>query len=75
MMVAGDYDDATMKNAVWQKDMCIIADFARSMDCPTPLFSTTEPIYQAAMEQGFDAKDTASICAVMEAMAGLPERK
>jgi 3-hydroxyisobutyrate dehydrogenase-like beta-hydroxyacid dehydrogenase len=75
MMVAGDYDDATMKNAVWQKDMRIIADFARSMDCPTPLFSTTEPIYQAAMEQGFDAKDTASICAVMEAMAGLPERK
>ncbi len=75
MMVAGDYDDATMKNAVWQKDMRIIADFARSMDCPTPLFSTTEPIYQAAMEQGFDAKDTASTCAVMEAMAGLPERK
>ena len=30
---------------------------------------------KSAMEQGFDAKDTASICAVMEAMAGLPERK
>ncbi len=45
------------------------------MDCPTPLFSSTEPLYKAAMEQGFEAKDTASICAVLEKMAGLPERK
>ena len=75
MMVANDYDDATMKNSVWQKDMHIIAEFARSMDCPTPLFSSTEALYNAAMEQGLEAKDTASICAVMEAMAGLPERK
>ena len=41
MMVAGNYDDVTMKNSVWQKDMQIIADFARSRDCPTPLFSTS----------------------------------
>ncbi len=75
MMVDNDYGDATMKNSVWQKDMQIIADFARSMDCPTPLFTTTGPIYQAAMEQGREAQDTASICAVLEHMAGLPERK
>ena len=75
MMVAGDYGDATMKNSVWQKDMQIIADFARSRDCPTPLFSATEPLYKAAMEQGRGTQDTASICAVLEAMAGLPERK
>ena len=75
MMVANDYDDATMKNSVWQKDMRIIADFAAALNCPTPLFSSTEPLYTAAMEQGRGAQDTASICAVLEAMAGLPERK
>ena len=75
MMVANDYDDATMKNSVWQKDMQIIADFARSRDCPTPLFSSTVPLYKAVMEQGRGAQDTASICAVWEDMAGLPERK
>ena len=75
MMVAGDYGDATMKNSVWQKDMGIIADFAAAIDCPTPLFSATEPLYKAAMEQGRGAQDTASVCAVLEDMAGLPERK
>ena len=30
MMVKGRYDDVTMKNEVWQKDMKIIGDFARS---------------------------------------------
>ncbi len=75
MMVEGDYGDATMKNSVWQKDMRIIADFARAIGCPTPLFSSTEPLYKAAMEQGRGAQDTASICAVLEDMAGLPERK
>ena len=49
--------------------------FVRAMDCPTPLFSTTEPMYQAAMEQGREAQDTASICAVLEDTAGLTERK
>lgn len=75
MMVNNDYDDATMKVSTWQKDMRIIADFAAALDCPTPVFSSTEPLYKAAMEQGFEAKDTASICAVLEKMAGLPERK
>ena len=70
MMVAGNYDDVTMKNSVWQKDMQIIADFARSRDCPTPLFSSTVPLYKAVMEQGRGAQDTA-----LEDMAGLPERK
>ena len=55
--------------------MRIIADFAAALNCPTPLFSSTEPLYTVAMEQGRGAQDTASVCAVLEAMAGLPERK
>ena len=43
MMVAGNYDDATMKVKVWQKDMQVIGDFAKGLGVPTPLFSATEP--------------------------------
>jgi 3-hydroxyisobutyrate dehydrogenase-like beta-hydroxyacid dehydrogenase len=75
MMVESDYDDATMKVSLWQKDMRIIGEFARAIGCPTPLFSSTIPLYAAAMSQGHEARDTASVCAVLEDMAGLPERK
>ena len=49
--------------------MRIIGEFARSLDCPTPLFAATSSIYNAAMAQGFADADTASVCAVLEAMA------
>jgi L-threonate 2-dehydrogenase len=74
MMAEGDYSDATMKISVWQKDMAIIDDFARNLDCKTPLFDATIPIYDAAMAQGLGAQDTAAVCAVLEEMAGI-ERK
>ena len=70
-MVAGRYDDATMKVEVWQKDMKIIGEYATRLGVPTPLFSASAPVYTAAMAQGFDKQDTASVCAVLEALAGL----
>jgi putative dehydrogenase len=66
MMVRNDYRNATMKVGVWQKDMRIIAEFARELECPTPLFATTTSIYNAAMAQGFAEADTACVCAVLE---------
>jgi putative dehydrogenase len=69
MMVKNDYSEATMKVQVWQKDMTIIGDFARKLECPTPLFSATTPIYTAAIASGFGAADTASVCAVLENLA------
>ena len=75
MMVKGDYSEATMKNEVWQKDMTIIADFARELDCPTPLFAASAPIYNAAMAMGLGKKDTGAVCAVLEEMAGRPRRR
>jgi len=75
MMVKGDYSEATMKNEVWQKDMTIIGDFARSLDCPTPLFAASAPIYNAAMAMGLGKQDTGAVCAVLEEMAGRPRRK
>jgi putative dehydrogenase len=69
MMAKGDYSNATMKVQVWQKDMTIIGDFARKLDCPTPLFSASAAFYTAAMAMGRGAEDTASVCAVLEQMA------
>ena len=71
MMVKDDYDDATMKISVWQKDMAVIGDYAAKAGCPTPLFSATLPIYAAAMSNGHAAHDTAAVCAVLERMAGV----
>jgi L-threonate 2-dehydrogenase len=71
MMARNAYRDATMKVSVWQKDMRIITDFARELDCPTPLFAAASSIYNAAMAQGFAEADTASVCAVLERLAML----
>ena len=71
MMVAGEYDDATMKIDVWQKDLTIISAFAAELDCPTPLFDAAVTPYRSAMERGLGKKDTAAVCAVLEVNAGL----
>jgi len=75
MMVKGDYSEATMKNEVWQKDMTIIGDFARELECPTPLFAASAPIYNAAMAMGLGKEDTGAVCAVLEEMAGNPRKR
>jgi len=69
-MVERRYRPATMKVAVWQKDMKIIGDMARAVRSPTPLFSACGPVFDAAMKQGFGDADTASVCAVLEKRAG-----
>lgn len=77
MMVRGDYSKPAMKLDVWQKDMTIIAAFAREIGCPTPLFLATAPIYTAAIAMGRAAEDTGAVCAVLEEMANvrrLPSR-
>ena len=71
MMVKGNYDDATMKNEVWQKDMKIIGEFASRLGVPTPLFDASSVIYKAAMAEGFALQDTGAVCAVLEKMAGV----
>jgi 3-hydroxyisobutyrate dehydrogenase-like beta-hydroxyacid dehydrogenase len=75
MMVKGRYDDPTMKVSIWQKDMDVIGSFAQALGAPTPLFSATLPIYAAAFSTGYAEQDTASTCAVLEAMAGITRGK
>src|SRR5262245_21840638 len=71
MMVKDRYDDPTMKISLWQKDMSVIGEFARELGCPTPLFDATGPVYAKAMKSGHAEEDTAAVCAVLEAMAGV----
>jgi 3-hydroxyisobutyrate dehydrogenase-like beta-hydroxyacid dehydrogenase len=70
-MVAGKYDEATMKVEVWQKDMKIIGEFAMKHGVPTPLFNASAAIYNAAMAQGFAREDTAAVLAVLERLGGI----
>ncbi|HXP91996.1 MAG TPA: NAD(P)-dependent oxidoreductase [Candidatus Binatia bacterium] len=71
MMLRDEYDDATMKLDLYQKDIEIIAEFARSLDVPTPLFSTSALFYTAALADGRAKQDTAAIAAILKRMAGL----
>jgi putative dehydrogenase len=73
-MIDRRYLPPTMKVAVWQKDMQVIGDMAKSLDCPTPLFTACVPIYSAAMAQGLAQSDTASVCEVLGGMAGIGSR-
>lgn len=75
MMVKDRYDDPTMKVSVWQKDMAVIGEFARELGCPTPMFDATVPVYDKAMRTGHAEHDTAAVCAVLEAMAGVKRGK
>jgi L-threonate 2-dehydrogenase len=68
MMVKGDYRRATMTLATWQKDMSIIAAFARGLGVATPLFSATAPLYSEAVRIRAQ-EDTAAVCTVLEKMA------
>jgi 3-hydroxyisobutyrate dehydrogenase-like beta-hydroxyacid dehydrogenase len=53
-----------MKLSVWQKDMTVIADFAREVGAPTPLFAATAPIYTRCHRA--DGDGTPPPCAVLE---------
>src|SRR3989454_7611652 len=74
MMARNDYRDATMKVGVWQKDMRIITEFGRELDCPTPLFAATTAVYNAALALGFAEAGTASGCAWLASWATIRRR-
>ena len=72
MMVRNVYDQNVSANfKVMAKDISIISQFAQTIDCPTPLFSTAANIHSAAVAQGYEMSDTASVCKVMENLCGV----
>ncbi len=66
MMVNERYEPATMTLEVWQKDMALIREFVADCGVPTPTFSATAPIYEAAIEAGRNQQDTAAVYAVLQ---------
>lgn len=70
--ISGDYDDPTAELAIQLKDKSIIADFAKSLGVPTPLFDVAGSYYEAAADRGWQKKDAAVILALLEEAAGIP---
>jgi 3-hydroxyisobutyrate dehydrogenase-like beta-hydroxyacid dehydrogenase len=68
LMAKGTYLPPTMKLNIWSKDMEIIKQFSDELGVPTPLFSATSPIYEAAMAQGRGEQDTAAVFTVLQDM-------
>ena len=66
-MISNTYEPATMKLDVWQKDMKLIREFADNAKSPIPLFTTTEPLYQAAIDANLGQQDTAAVCNILQA--------
>lgn len=69
MMIAGAYEPATMKMDVYMKDVSLIMDQARAVNCPVPLMAASVPYYAAGLAQGRDKQDTAALFAVLTQMA------
>ncbi|MGH3341748.1 MAG: NAD(P)-dependent oxidoreductase [Carbonactinosporaceae bacterium] len=67
------YEDGGIQTRTFQKDIEIIAEFARSHDCPVPLFAAASQLYTAALGQGRDRQDTACVHEVLAGMAGVAD--
>ncbi|BBK31178.1 3-hydroxyisobutyrate dehydrogenase/2-hydroxy-3-oxopropionate reductase [Stella humosa] len=72
MLIADRYLPVeTMPLDLWRKDLRVIADFATTLGCPTPMFAACAPLFQAAVASGYGDQDTAAVALVLETMAGL----
>jgi L-threonate 2-dehydrogenase len=75
MMVADSYENASMSVKLYHKDIAVIEDHAARLGVPTPLFSASIPVYSAALSMGYAEQDTASVCGVLQTMAGVTRPK
>ncbi len=71
MMANGTYDEPGMNVGVFMKDVAIISAYAQELGSPTPLLSSSAPIYAAALAHGWSTSDTASVYAVLAGMANI----
>lgn len=65
-MVRRDYTNhPAMRVDTFEKDRRIIADFASNVMSPTPLFTASGPLYEAASTRGWGDEDTACLYEVL----------
>jgi L-threonate 2-dehydrogenase len=72
-MATSNYARPMMKVDVFQKDLDIIANFAKQIECPVPLFSAAVPFFTATAAQGMGSQDTAAVVAVLRQLVGSHE--
>jgi 3-hydroxyisobutyrate dehydrogenase-like beta-hydroxyacid dehydrogenase len=70
-MATGAYATPMMKVDVFQKDLNIIANFAKQSKCPVPLFGTVLPLFSAVAAQGMGLEDTAAVVSVLRQLAAV----
>jgi L-threonate 2-dehydrogenase len=75
MMVEDAYENASMSVRLYHKDIAVIEDHAARLGVPTPLFSASKPVYSAALSMGYAEQDTASVCGVLQRMAGVKRER
>lgn len=71
VMVKENWDEATMKVSIWQKDMKLITAALAQTNTPAPLFAASQAIYNAAMGAGHAENDTAAVYDVLRRMSAL----
>jgi len=67
MMIEQEYQPATMKMSVWEKDLDLIKELVDSHGTDAPLFNLTNELYKKARDLGLDDEDTASIYEILNA--------
>jgi L-threonate 2-dehydrogenase len=72
LMIDGDFSRANIALEVFQKDIDLISDLARTVHSPLPLFSAAAQLHLAAMAQGRLDEDPACVFAVLEGMTARP---
>ncbi|OAE99720.1 hypothetical protein AYJ54_32970 [Bradyrhizobium centrolobii] len=74
LMRDDSYDTPTATIRTHLKDLAIISGFAAELGCGLPVYAAAEQLYRAGDGLGFAARDTASICAVLERLNGFERR-
>lgn len=69
------YDEPTATIRTQLKDISIIDGFAAGLDCALPVYAAASQIYHAGAAMGLKDKDTAAVCAVLEALHGMERKK
>jgi 3-hydroxyisobutyrate dehydrogenase-like beta-hydroxyacid dehydrogenase len=69
LMTARSYDNPSVRLQVFQKDLALIAEFAKAVGAPTPLLEASNSIYEAAAADGRAGQDTASVAEILRQAA------
>jgi len=63
-----------MRHCLFLKDIKNITAFANALHCPTPLLAAATQFFTATHARGWAKQDTASVCPVLEDMAGFKRK-